>query len=308
LQVPVLRASTLLARHRLFHIDYCSIDTEGAELAILSDLDLETFHISVFTVENNYDDARIPDLMASKGYVLAAKLEQDYVFRRRDVTPLPRVSVICAVPQGLADRETLLRGHAETLARQTMPVEPIYVFEKGDEIPAWLPGRAAVAGTRLTRYQAWNVALSMVATPLVMTLDLAARLAPDAVEILERERARGDAMAVIGDWNICETQEEADAVPLALPSAGMDAAPGPSMLWRVDAHMRMPRYPWRLREGTPLQTAGESAFHAVLAGQLREPVAHAAFVIGRFPAALARMHEALYDESALLNDPGISIL
>jgi FkbM family methyltransferase len=34
--VKVTKLSTLLDKHRLYDIDYCSIDTEGAELAILS--------------------------------------------------------------------------------------------------------------------------------------------------------------------------------------------------------------------------------------------------------------------------------
>jgi len=45
--VRVTRLSQLLARHSLFEIDYCSIDTEGAELAILSELDLERFRIDL---------------------------------------------------------------------------------------------------------------------------------------------------------------------------------------------------------------------------------------------------------------------
>jgi FkbM family methyltransferase len=319
-QVPVTRLSTLLERHSLFHVDYCSIDTEGAELSILSDLDLEKFRISVFTIENNYDDARIPDLMAQKGYVLAAKLEQDCVFRRRDVMPLPRISVICAVPHGLSDRDELLRGHGANLARQSIPVEPIYVFDAGGEIPAWLHGRAVACGASLTRYQAWNVALSMVATPLVMNLDLADRLAPDGALMLEREREKANAIAAFGDWKVCASQGEADAVepcypPALLPHAArLSAGPGPldslgpSVLWRMDAHMRVPRYPWRLRDGTLLHDSGEGAWRSVLADRLREKIAHAPFVIGHCRADNARKDAAPYDERAALNDPGLSLL
>jgi FkbM family methyltransferase len=46
--VRVTRLSTLLAKHSLFDIDYCSIDTEGAELSILADFDPEQFRVSVF--------------------------------------------------------------------------------------------------------------------------------------------------------------------------------------------------------------------------------------------------------------------
>jgi hypothetical protein len=98
--VKVTKLSTLLAKHSLFDIDYCSIDTEGAELAILSDFDPERFRIKVLTIENNWDDPALPKLMAEKGYDFFAKLEQDYVFKRRDVKPLAlsRRNTACASP------------------------------------------------------------------------------------------------------------------------------------------------------------------------------------------------------------------
>jgi len=318
--VPVTRLATLLERYSLLHVDYCSIDTEGAELSILSDLDLDKFRISVFTVENNYDDARIPDLMAGKGYVLEAKLEQDYVFRRRDVMPLPRISVICAVPHGLGDRDELLRGHADNLARQSIPVEPIYVFEAGEDIPGWLAGRAIGYGASLTRYQAWNIALSMVATPLVMNLNLADRLAPDAAEALEREREKENAIAVYGDWKACLSQAETDMVEPCLASALLpDAARasagagpfgwlGPSVLWRMDAHMRVPRYPWRLRDGTLLHETAEDVWRSILAGLSHEKIAHAPFLVGHCRNDRSHQDQASYDERAALNDTGPSVL
>src|SRR5262245_51740594 len=84
--VPVTRLSTLLSKHSLFHIDYCSIDTEGSEMAILSELDLNRFHISVLTVEDNdLASDRLPQLMAKKGYDVVTRLVPDWVFKRRDI-------------------------------------------------------------------------------------------------------------------------------------------------------------------------------------------------------------------------------
>src|SRR6185503_5564949 len=148
--VKVTKLSTLLDKHRLYDIDYCSIDTEGAELAILSDFDAARVRIGVLTIENNWDDDRIPKLMAGKGYEFVAKLEQDYIFRRRDVKPLPRTTVICAVWHGDEKRHELIRGHAENLARQTAAVDCIYVFDGGDEPPSWLNARAVMAKEKLT--------------------------------------------------------------------------------------------------------------------------------------------------------------
>ena len=85
LKVAVTRLATLLDKYALIDIDYCSIDTEGSELAILSDLDLGRYRIDLLTVENNYDDPRMVELMNAKGYDCLARLRQDYVFKRRAV-------------------------------------------------------------------------------------------------------------------------------------------------------------------------------------------------------------------------------
>src|SRR6185503_20268771 len=112
----------------------------------------------------------------------------------------------------------LLRGHAANLARQTVPVEPIYVFDGGDEPPSWLEGRVVSVREKLSIYQAWNVALSLVATPLAMNLNLDDRLAPDAVEFLELQILRTGAMVAGGEWKVCHSQQETDDVSPCYPA------------------------------------------------------------------------------------------
>lgn len=95
-----------------------------------------------------------------------------------------RTSIICAVWHGDPNRWELIRGHAANLASQTVPVEPIYVFDGGDLPPNGLAAHCISVNESLTIYQAWNVALSIVRTPFVMNLNLDDRLAPDAVTVL----------------------------------------------------------------------------------------------------------------------------
>ena len=330
-RVAVTKLSTLLEKHGLAQIDYCSIDVEGAELAILSDFDPARFRISVLTVENNYDDERIPALMAEKGYDLVGKLEQDYVFKRKDVRRLAHTSVICAVWHKDPDRAALLRGHAENLARQTVPVEPIYVFDGGDAPPEGLQGRKICAGEPLSIYQAWNVALSLVATPLVMNLNLDDRLAPDAVEIMENEIRAQQAAAIGGDWKICYSQDETDAVgpcypadrvpvfsnwppakgtPARLGSARDGAGTfGPATMWRMDVHMSAPRIPWRFNDGSPIQVAGDLAWWLTLTNSLRYRILRLPLIIGNYhshPESQAEFRGA--NERSLFSDPGVSLI
>ena len=330
-KVQVTLLSKLLEKHGIFDIDYCSIDTEGAEIAILTELDLNRFHIAVLTVEDNSQDERLPQLMAAKGYDVFTRLEQDIVFKRRDVKPLARTSVICAVWHRDPNRHELLRGHAANLARQTVAVDPIYVFDGGDEPPSWLEGRAVSVREPLSIYQAWNVALSLVASPLAMNLNLDDRLAPDAVEFMERHILRTGATVAGGDWKICYSQAETDDVAPCYPADKLPFVPhwpprpgsltrlgsgtrergtlGPATIWRMDAHLGVPRYPWRLRDGSLIQSAGDLAWWTLLSANPNGKILPIPVVIGNYyshPKDQAEFRAA--DERPLFNDPGISPL
>ena len=327
----VTRLSKLLEKHGLFNIDYCSIDTEGAELPILSELDFERFRISVLTVEDNSEDKRLPKLMAAKGYDVFARLEQDIVFKRRDVKALARTSVFCAVWHKDPNRAELLRGHAANLARQTVPVDPIYVFDGGDEPPPWLEGRAISVREPLSIYQAWNVALSLVATPLAMNLNLDDRLAPDAVEFLEHHILRTGAVLAGGEWKVCYSQQQTDDVSPCHPAEQLpfiaDWPPkpgtltrlgsgtrdrgtfGPATIWRMEAHIGIPRFPWRLFDGSLIQVAGDLAWWNILLANPKVRTLRIPVVIGNYhshPYGQAEFRTP--DERMLLADPGVAPL
>jgi FkbM family methyltransferase len=330
-RVKVTKLSTLLARHGLHDIDYCSIDVEGAELAVLSDFDPARFRVALFTIENNYDDERISKLMAEKGYDLVGQLEQDYVFKRKDVQRLPHTSIICAAWHKEPNRDALLTGHAENLAKQTVPVDPIYVLDGGAQPPAGFKGRCVSVAEELSIYQAWNVALSLVSTPLVMNLNLDDRLAPDAVEILENEIRKQQAAAIGGDWKICYSQDETDAVERCFPADRLAVFPkwpppkgtparlgssrensgtlGPATMWRVDAHMGAPRFPWRFNDGTPVKVAGDLAWWLTLSNTLRYRVVPLPLVIGNYHSHPDEQAEfRTPDERPLFGDPGVSLI
>lgn len=332
-KVPVTTLSSLLDVHNLRHVDYCSIDTEGSEFNILSGLDFDKFSISVFTIENNYDDERLANLMAAKGYDWVAKLEQDYVFKRRDVKRLPRSTIICAVWHGDPGRFDLLRGHVANLARQTVPIETIYVFDDGDAVPPWLEAKAVSVQHPLTIYQAWNVGLSLVHTPLVMNLNLDDRLATNAVELMENTLLRENACAVGGDWKICYSQKDTDDTEQCYPAdrlpfvaewpprsgtvtrlgsgTGHRGTFGPAVLWRMDAHIGAPRYPWRFADGTKIRVAGDAAWWTMLANHLHKKTVRLPMTIGHYhshPKEQAEFRPVPFDELQMIKDVGISLI
>jgi hypothetical protein len=185
-----------------------------------------------------------------------------------------------------ARRHELVKAHRENLRRQTQQVEALYVFDGGDEASADLDATVITAGDPLTIYQAWNLALSAVRTPLVMNLNLDDRLAPDAVEKLITHLQDNEAALAGGDWRICYSQEETEAVAPCRPAAeipfSLDCPPavetprrlgsgtgerltfGPATLWRMNVHARIPRYPWRLEDGTLIRSVADGAFWSIL--------------------------------------------
>lgn len=332
-KVPVTTLSSLLDVHSLRQVDYCSIDAGGSEFNVLSGLDFDKFSVSVFTIKSSHGDERIPNLMAAKGYDLVGKFQEDYVFKRHDVKRLPQTTVICAVWHRDPARFDLLRGHIANLARQTVPIETIYVFDGGDAVPPWLEAKGISVRQPLTIYQAWNVALSLVQTPLVMNLNLDDRLAADAVELMENTLVREKSCAVGGDWKICYSQEETDGADRCYPAdrlpfvdewplksgtvarlgsgTGQSGSFGPAVLWRMEAHIGAPRYPWRFMDGTPIHVAGDAAWWRMLRSQLRKKIVRLPMTIGHYhshPGEQAEFRPVAHDELQMMQDVGVSLI
>ena len=227
----------------------------------------------------------------------------------------------------------LLRGHVANLARQTVPIEAIYVFDGGDEVPPWLEAKAVCVQQPLTIYQAWNVGLSLVQTPLVMNLNLDDRLATDAVDLMQSQLLRDGACAVGGDWKICYSQKETDDTDRCYPAdrlpfvaewppkagsvtrlgsgSGQRNTLGPAVLWRMDAHIGAPRYPWRFMDGTQIRTAGDAAWWMILANHLHKRIVRLPLTIGHYhshPGEQAEFRPLPHDELRMMNDIGVSLI
>lgn len=82
IDVECISLNELLQKHRMFKIDFCSIDTEGGELAILKSLDMKHLDFHVICVENNYEYPDIRAFMASIGFEMVTKLNIDEVYRK----------------------------------------------------------------------------------------------------------------------------------------------------------------------------------------------------------------------------------
>lgn len=285
LRVPVITLTDLLRAHNLPKVDYCSIDTEGSELNILNSLDFGMFDISLFTIKKNYEDSRIQNFMDQKGYELVVEFQGfDQLYKKKQVNQLPRTTVICAVWHGDPDRFDLLEGHVANLDKQTRPIDCIYVFDGGDMPPQDFKGHIVTTHDKLSIYQAWNLALSTVQTPYVMNLNLDDRLAMDAVEVMENALDSGSDL-VGGDWKICYSQEETDAVTPSFPANELPFSPawppagdltrlgsgtgsrgtlGPACMWRAHLHQTLAKYPCMFGDGTLIRVIGDAVWWHLL--------------------------------------------
>jgi FkbM family methyltransferase len=74
--------NNILEEYKINHIDFVSLDTEGAELSILETIDFEKINIDFFTIENNNYDNKIKKFMKSKGYKLIEVLNCDELYKK----------------------------------------------------------------------------------------------------------------------------------------------------------------------------------------------------------------------------------
>jgi hypothetical protein len=231
-------------------------------------------------------------------------------------TPFPQTTIICAVWYQDSQRHSLLQGHRANLDAQSVPLERIYVFENGDQPPKDLIGKALVVSTKLSIYEAWNQALALVRTPYVMNLNLDDRIGADTVEHLQAAIAQG-ADLVGGDWKICFSQTETDAV---LPCYPAEAVPfvatwppspqsatrlgsgtgergtlGPACMWRMALHLEFPRYPWQFGDGTLIKSIGDLVWWMVLEQNGKRLV--------RLPQIIGNYHSHPNEQAEFRNAP-----
>jgi hypothetical protein len=317
--------AALLAGLGVKTVEYCAIHDAAAAPALLAVLTEARLVPAVLSIRGP-----APALV---GWQALGQLGPDCFFHRPEQKRLARTSVICAVWSGDPKRAELLRGHGANLARQSVPVEPIYVFDGNDRMPPWLKGRAIAAREGITLYQAWNLALALVETPFVMNLNLDDRLADDAVETLERGLAQPDVALAAGEWNVTYSQKETDAGFRCYPAeelpsiadweqrapirtrlgsgTGEQGTYGPATLWRLDAHIGAPRYPWRCPDGTLLRSAADAAWWLVLERHLKKRLLRLPIVIGNYhfhPKDQAQYRALPHDELQLIGQLGVSLV
>jgi hypothetical protein len=81
-EVDTIPLQTLLDAHDVKHVNYMSIDVEGAELAVLHTIDFSKVTFDIIEVECNYDDLKpqYKQFFQEKGFLELATLDWDILY------------------------------------------------------------------------------------------------------------------------------------------------------------------------------------------------------------------------------------
>ena len=120
------------------------------------------------------------------------------------------VTLFCAVYHRDENRHALIEEHLENIKSQSLPVEPIYVFEAGDQPSSAAKPYSIVSPCRLSIYQAWHTAMGHSNKKLLINLNLDDRLCPDAVARMSSYFDSDDVMLVGGEWVIANQVAKSD--------------------------------------------------------------------------------------------------
>ena len=85
-KVPVRRLADILDERGIKHVDFVSLDVEGAEIDVLQGIDFSHVEIDCFTIENNkgwQKEKRLRKFMIDAGYSIKARLWIDEVWVRK---------------------------------------------------------------------------------------------------------------------------------------------------------------------------------------------------------------------------------
>ncbi|WP_416368494.1 glycosyltransferase family 2 protein [Tritonibacter mobilis] len=216
----------------------------------------------------------------------------------------PHVTVFCAVWHKQPNKLELLKSHWDNLKRQSIPVEPCYIFDNGDTAPEWLAAPWHSFSEPLTIYEAWAAGVALARTRFVMNLNMDDRLSTDAAEMMLRGLLQTDTALIGGEWIIqfdhaFQTEVFGSSDPKqtcfepAWPPApiegdkrlrlgsgmGERGTLGPATLWDLEKTQRW--YPTHFGNRDPILSIGDAIFWQHL-HKKKLRTARLPLVIGRY--------------------------
>ena len=87
IKVETKKLETICASHNISHINYLSIDVEGAEFEVIKSINFDKVFIDVIGFENNYNDTSIPiiEYLENKNYVVIYKCLDIFMINKKSI-------------------------------------------------------------------------------------------------------------------------------------------------------------------------------------------------------------------------------
>ena len=95
IKVETKKLETILHDNDISHINYLSIDVEGAEFEVIKSINFDKVFIDVIGFENNYNDVSVPivEYLQNKGFIVIHKSLDIFMINKMSIF-IEEVSVI----------------------------------------------------------------------------------------------------------------------------------------------------------------------------------------------------------------------
>ena len=87
IEVETKKLETICDSHKISHVNYLSIDVEGAEFEVIKSINFDKVYIDVIGFENNYNDISIPIIkyLEERNYVVIGKCLDIFMIHKNSV-------------------------------------------------------------------------------------------------------------------------------------------------------------------------------------------------------------------------------
>ena len=87
IKVNTKKLETIFDENNILHINYLSIDVEGAEFEVIKSINFDKVFIDVIGFENNYNDVSIPIIkyLETKGFIIIKQLLDIFMINKMSI-------------------------------------------------------------------------------------------------------------------------------------------------------------------------------------------------------------------------------
>ena len=87
IKVQTKKLETIFFENKITHVNYLSIDVEGAEFEVIKSIDFNNVFIDIICFENNYNDSSIPIVkyLEEKNYIMVHNSQDIFMINKKSI-------------------------------------------------------------------------------------------------------------------------------------------------------------------------------------------------------------------------------